>query len=92
MRFKNHEDQRLFTKEKTIMEITELICKAMDASGLNQAQLSKKMGQHRSSICKILDGTRNPTLKTISDILFVMGVELKTEFTPIKNWIPPETK
>ncbi len=70
------EAKRLFQQERTILDVTELICEEMNKQGITKAQLAKKMGVSRSAITQMLAGERNMTLRLVSDALFVLGKKL----------------
>ncbi len=63
--------------ERLIFNVTEDILLAMQDAGVTQSELAKRMGKSRAFVSQILDGTRNMTLKTLSDINFILGTELK---------------
>ena len=71
------ENKRFFQQEKTILEVTELICELMDEQGISRTELAKKLGYTKGYISQLLDGTANMTLRTLSDVLFALGNELK---------------
>ena len=64
------EDKRLFEQERAILEVTELICQLMEEQGISKTKLARKMGTSKANITQMLDGRRNMTIRTISDLLF----------------------
>lgn len=63
--------------ERLFFNTTEDILLAMQDSGMNQTDVAKKLGKSKQFVCQLLDGTRNMTLKTLSDIVFSLGCEVK---------------
>ncbi len=64
------EDRRLLEQEKAILEVTELICKLMEEERVSKADLAARMGTSKANMTQMLDGRRNMTIRTISDLLF----------------------
>jgi len=67
----------VMASERLIFNTTEDILLAMQDSGVSQTDLAKKMGKSKSYISQILDGSRNLTLKTLSDITYALGAEVR---------------
>jgi transcriptional regulator with XRE-family HTH domain len=60
-------------QEEFILEVTEVICKIMRDKGISRKELSNLMGKSKASISQLLNGERNLTLRTVADILNVLG-------------------
>lgn len=72
----SEEAKKLFTKEALLLDVTEAIWEAMEKCGLNKVQLADALGTSKSNITQLLDGTRNMTLGTLSDLAFVLGLRV----------------
>ena len=72
----SEEARKLFTKEALLLDVTEAIWEAMEKRGLNKVQLADALGTSKSNITQLLDGTRNMTLGTLSDLAFVLGLRV----------------
>jgi transcriptional regulator with XRE-family HTH domain len=70
---KSEESVRLALQERLIAEVTEEIWKVMEEAGINKTQLADRMGATRGYISQVLNGSRNMTLRTLSDICFALG-------------------
>ena len=82
---KTEEDKRLFAQEGLILNVTEMICQLMEQTSITKKQLAQKMGTNQSHITQLLNGTREISLRTLSDILFYLQFELKLdEFINLK--------
>ena len=55
------------------MEITETICELMDQQGISRVELAARIGTSARYVTKLLSGSTNMTLKTISDVFFALG-------------------
>ncbi|MCD4823967.1 MAG: helix-turn-helix transcriptional regulator [Phycisphaerae bacterium] len=64
------EDKHLFEQERAILEVTELIWQLMEEQDVSKAELARKMGTSKANMTQMLDGRRNMTIRTISDLLF----------------------
>jgi len=69
----SEEHARLVAQERLIVAATEAIWKAMEEAGINKAELANRMAATKGYISQVLSGSRNMTLRTLSDICFVLG-------------------
>ena len=80
----------LFQQERLILDITELMQKALRASGMRRIDLAKKLGVSRGRISQILSGEGNLTIRTIADVFTAMGRHLSTAIEDLaverNNW------
>lgn len=67
------EGMRLFQQERVIMEVTELICALMEEEDVSKADLAKRLSTSKANVTQMLDGRRNMTIRTVSDVLFHLG-------------------
>ncbi len=79
---------RLFTQEKTIVEVTEMICALMQQMGVTKSELASRLGKTKGFVSQLLDGESNMTLRTVSDVLFAMGKELRTGVDNVASGSP----
>jgi transcriptional regulator with XRE-family HTH domain len=79
------EDRKLLEQERAIVEITELICSIMEETGVTRSELAKRMQKHKSFVTQFLNGTRNMTIRTVSDALFCLGRELKVDSSRLRR-------
>ena len=73
------EQARLFEQETLILDVTEAIWAEMDHQGISKADLAARLGKSRAFVTQVLNGSRNMTLRTLSDIAFALGV--RADFT-----------
>ena len=79
---KTTEGKRLYEQERAILEVTELICEIMGATGISRSELAKKLGKTKGYITQLLDGDTNMTVRTISDVFTALGKELHFSTEP----------
>lgn len=70
-------DQREYAKQRCILVITEAIGEAMERAGLTRADVARQLGTNRSHVTKLLNGTHNMTLHSLSDLLWACGQEVE---------------
>lgn len=81
------ENAKLVAQELLITEVTEAIWEAMEEVGINKTELANRMGATKGYISQVLSGSRNMTLRTLSNICCALGqkptitVEMKTDNT-----------
>jgi len=82
---RTREEMRLYQQERAIMEVTELISGLMEEHGMTKAHLAKELGTSKANITQMLDGRRNMTIRTISDVLFCLGAALQVASAEIEE-------
>lgn len=68
---------KLVAQERLMTEVTETIWKAMEAAGINKADLANGMGVTKGHVSQVLSGSRNMTLRTLADICFALDLTPK---------------
>jgi len=64
---------RAFNQECAILELTELICRVMQETGVGRAELARRLGKTKGYVTQLLDGRANMTLRTIADVFTALG-------------------
>lgn len=82
---KTKEGMRLYQQEYTILEATELICKLMHEQNMNNKELAKRLGMTRKHVRRLLDGQKNMTLRTLSDIFTTLNRTVQFQDGPLDN-------
>ena len=67
----------VWNQETAILDTTELICALMKEGGVSRSDLASRMGTTKGNITQILDGSRNMTIRTVSDVLTHLGHEFR---------------
>jgi transcriptional regulator with XRE-family HTH domain len=76
--------RRIFEREALTLEVSELICELMDAEGVSKTDLAKMIGSSKSHISQLLNGSRNMTVHTLSDLAFALGHKLRVKPVPLQ--------
>src|SRR5215218_5278617 len=76
--------ERIAAQERTILEATEQITALLEAQGLTRKALADQLGKTKGFVSHLLSGERNMTLRTLSDLAFVLGhtVEINVRECP----------
>ena len=69
----DEEFRRLFAQEDLILEVTETICELLEKEKISRKELADRLGKSKGFISQLLNGGRNLTLRTVADILHVLG-------------------
>src|SRR4030043_1521 len=80
---KDKEFRRLFSQEDLILEVTETICELLEKEKVSRKELAERLGKTKGFISQLLNGGRNLTLRTVADILHVLGY--RASLTPFKE-------
>lgn len=67
------EQQRLLDQERFILEATECVARVMEKEGVSKSTLAKQLGKSTAFVTQVLGGGRNMTMRTLADILSVLG-------------------
>ena len=70
---KTKEGMRVWQQERSIFEVTELICEIMDREGITKAKLASRLGKSKSFVTQLLSGQSNMTVRTLSDVFLALG-------------------
>jgi transcriptional regulator with XRE-family HTH domain len=69
----NPANAKLVAQELLITEVTEAIWEAMEHADITKSELASRMGATKGYVSQVLNGARNMTLRTLSDICFALG-------------------
>ena len=67
------EFRRLLAQEELILEVTEVLCGLLEQETLSRKELADPLGKTKGFVSQLLNGGRNLTLRTVADILHVLG-------------------
>jgi ribosome-binding protein aMBF1 (putative translation factor) len=73
---------QLVRQEELILGVTELVLEKLEERGLSKSQLASMLGTNKSYITQLLRGSRNMTLRTVSDIFFSLDCKLVIKAIP----------
>jgi UDP-N-acetylmuramate dehydrogenase len=77
------EFRKLLAQEELILEVTETICELLENEKISRKELADRLGKTKGFVSQLLNGGRNLTLRTVADILHVLGY--KIALTPYKE-------
>jgi transcriptional regulator with XRE-family HTH domain len=72
----DEEFRRLFAQEDLIMEVTETLCELLEKEKVSRKELAERLGKTKGFVSQLLNGGRNLTLRTVADILHVLGYKI----------------
>lgn len=81
------EGLRLFQQERLILSATERICELMEEKDINRKTLADSLGTSKSFVTQLLDGSRNMTLRTLSDVFLSLGYAVDIQTEPVEDSI-----
>lgn len=79
------EGLRLWQQETTILKITELICGQMASMNVSRSELARRMGTTPGHVSQLLNGTKNMTVRTISDVFTSLGLQFDPGFSFLRE-------
>lgn len=72
---KSEQNPRLLAQEALILEVSEAIWDALEKLKMSKADLARALGSSKANVTQLLDGSRNMTLRTLSDIAFTLHLK-----------------
>lgn len=85
------EYQATYAEESAMIDASELIAEALEASGMTRSELARELGVPKSEITARLKGERNITVRKLARTLHVMGAQLelgvKLKPSPSRNFL-----
>lgn len=85
-RLYGREMQRLRERERLKMAAAEIIEVLRKHGAVSQPELCRRAGKSPNYIYLSLHGSKNMTLRSLSDLAFAMGFRVELETTPIEGW------
>ena len=86
---------RLLRQEELILDVTETLTQALEATGMTRSELARRLGRSPGFVSQVFGGGRNLTLRTIADIAAALSVrpaltlsaDCETKREPAAQWI-----
>ena len=79
----NPEFRRLYAIEGFVTEATEFIARLMEQQGVSKAELARRLGRSRAYVTRLLNGSANMTIRTLAEVAYALGAEVKLQAEPI---------
>jgi len=67
---------RMMAQGDLIMEVTETLCELLEKERVSRKELAERLGKTKGFVSQLLNGGRNLTLRTVADILHVLGYKV----------------
>ncbi len=81
---KSEAEERAFAQEACVISVTEAVSATLREKGLTQSWIAERIGRTKGFVSQVLSGSRNMTLRTLADLLWAAGVEVRgLELVPI---------
>ena len=82
-RYEDPQARKVFEQERTVLEIANKIHEVMVVQDVSRADLANRLGTSRAHITQVLSGSRNMTLRTVSDVGWALGLRVSIDFGPL---------
>lgn len=74
---RDQEEFRYFAQDACMLAATDAIVAAMDAQNVSRAELAQRIDRTPGFISQVLSGSRNMTLKTLADLAWALGLQVR---------------
>ncbi len=78
------EFRKLYAMEGLVIEAGEFIARRMQEQNVTKAELARRLGKSRAYVTQMLSGTTNLTLRTLAEVAYALGAEVKLEAAPLQ--------
>lgn len=68
--------RQVMAQEDLIMEVTEALCELLEREKVSRKELAERLGKSKGFVSQVLNGGRNLTLRTIAEIVEVLGYRI----------------
>lgn len=68
---------RVFAEERLIVDVAESILARIEERRITKSELAVVLGKSKAYVSQVLDGSRNVTLRTLSNIAFALDCEVE---------------
>lgn len=79
------EFRKLYAIEGLVTEAGELIARLMEEQKVSRAELARRLGRSRAYVTQMLRGTTNLTLRTLAEVAYALGAEVKLKAVPLEH-------
>ncbi|MEZ2758917.1 helix-turn-helix domain-containing protein [Providencia vermicola] len=79
------DEKKKILYERLVFNVTEDILIAMEDAGITQHKLANILGKSKSFVSQILNGKRNMTLRTLSNICFALDLKPTINIYDVNN-------
>lgn len=73
----NPEFRKQLSVETLVAEASELIARLMAKENLSKADLARRLNRSRAWVTQLLSGRTNMTIRTLAEVSFALGAEVK---------------
>lgn len=80
-------EERAYAREDLVFNVTEDLLVMLEDLNVSKAELARRLGKSKSYVSQVLNGSRNMTLGSFSDICFALGFkpEVKIPVKPVEQ-------
>jgi len=78
------EFRKLYAIEGLVAEAGEFIARLLEEQRVSKAELARRLGKSRAYITQMLSGSTNLTVRTLAEVAYALGVEVKLEAVPLR--------
>ncbi len=87
----SNSEEKAFCREELIYNVTEDLLVILEDMGVSKKTLANRLGKSRSYITQFLNGSRNMTLGSLSDICFALGFKPEIKL-PVQELVKQKTE
>jgi len=78
------EFRKQYAIEGLVTEAGEFIARLMQQQGVTKAELARRLGKSRAYITQMLSGSTNLTVRTLAEVAYALGAEVRLEAAPVE--------
>jgi transcriptional regulator with XRE-family HTH domain len=75
----------MYAQEGLILEVAEQVWAALERRGVSKQELAQRLGTGKSHVTQVLNGGRNMTLRTLSDIAEALNQRVHVQLRDVES-------
>lgn len=83
---KSPEQERLLAEELLLLEASDYLFEIMEKRKIKKAELAERLGKSKAFITQVINGRRNMTLRTLSNLAWALGHQVKLNLPSCYDW------
>lgn len=82
---RQEKSRKIYEYERLLVIALDEIHEAMERNGMTKADVARALGTSRAHVTQVFSGSRNVTLRSLSDLAWACGARLSMKWQPLRS-------